>query len=269
MYSFEICVSSAQGCEVAEQTHATRVELCAALTEGGTTPSFGMVKQCRKICQNVKLHVIIRPRGGDFLYDENELQCMEHDLDLMRQLKVDGVVLGCLTAQGDVDKVKMLRLLEHCDGMSVTFHRAFDVCRDPHQALEDIISLGRVERILTSGWEASAEQGIELLKDLQQQSQGRITLMAGAGVNAQNIATIAQATHITEFHFSGKGTKPSQMEFHHPRVFMGLPNMDEYVIPVTSFDNVAATIKALRENQSLELLLAAYIGCFMCSFIGS
>lgn len=245
MFNFELCVSSAQGCEVAEALHATRVELCAGLTEGGVTPSSGTVQLCREVCRQVKLHVIIRPRGGDFLYDEHELRSMELDLQLMRKLKVDGVVFGCLNSQGDVDLPVMQRLLKHCDGLSVTFHRAFDVCRDPQQSLEDIISLGRIDRILTSGCEPSAAQGVDLLRKLQEQAQGRIILMAGAGINAQNIQQIAQTTGIREFHFSGRGVKRSDMHFHHPRVFMGLPGVDEYAIPVTSFENVQNTMQAL------------------------
>lgn len=247
MFNFEICVTSAQGCVVAEQVQATRVELCAALTEGGTTPSWGMVQRCREICQNVKLHVLIRPRGGDFLYDEDEMRCMEQDIQAMRKLQVDGVVLGCLTAQGQIDKPKMLRLLDQCGDLSVTFHRAFDVCRDPWAALEDIISLGRVDRILTSGCESSALQGIACLKQLHEQAHARIIVMAGAGINAQNIATIARETGVREFHFSGKDSIRSGMLYHNPRVFMGLPNMDEYANPITSLEQVQATMQALQD----------------------
>lgn len=246
MAAFEICVTSPQGCEVAESCLATRVELCSALTEGGTTPSLGTVQVCRDICQHVKLHVLVRPRGGDFLYDKWEMQTMLRDIQALRQLQVNGVVIGCLTAQGRVDVENMRRLLDGCEGLNVTFHRAFDVCRDPAQALEDIIALGQINRILTSGAAGSAEQGIPYLSKLHQQAQGRISLMAGAGVNAGNIAKIAAQTGIDEFHFSAKDSVRSGMLYHNPQVFMGLPNLDEYAIPVTSADKVRATMQALQ-----------------------
>lgn len=247
MAAFEICVTSPQGCRVAEDCQATRVELCSALTEGGLTPSLGMVQVCRDICQNVKLHVLIRPRGGDFLYDKWEVQTMVRDIQALQRLQVDGVVIGCLTPQGQVDVDTMQRLLESCEGLNVTFHRAFDVSQNPAQALEDIIALGLINRILTSGAAGSAEQGIPTLAKLHQQAQGRISLMAGAGVNERNIAKIAAKTGIQEFHFSAKDSTRSLMVYHNPQVFMGLPNLDEYAIPITSAPKVKATMQALEQ----------------------
>ena len=150
-------------------------------TEGGTTPSYGDIVIAREALTKTLLHVIIRPRGGDFLYSPIEQRIMLKDIDNARRLGADGVVFGCLTAKGDVDLSLMRQLIEVSQGMSVTFHRAFDVCRNPQEALEQIIELG-CNRILTSGAQATAEQGIPLLKKLQQQADGRIILLAGCGV---------------------------------------------------------------------------------------
>ena len=150
-----------------------------------------------------KLHVIIRPRGGDFTYSELEAERMMEDIKMCQLLCVDGVAFGCLTKDGDIDIALCQRLMEASQGMSVTFHRAFDCTRNPLQALEDIISLG-CDRILTSGQQPKAEDGTALLRELNNQAAGRITLMAGSGVNETNIALIQQQTGICEFHFSAR-----------------------------------------------------------------
>ena len=147
-FKFEICANSVESCLAAQEGGADRVELCAGIPEGGTTPSYGEIKLARKLLTKTKLHVIIRPRGGDFLYTPLELERMEEDIRICRELGVDGVVFGCLTEEGDVDREANRRLVELARPMSVTFHRAFDRTADPMKALEDIISLG-CNRILT------------------------------------------------------------------------------------------------------------------------
>ena len=179
------------------------MELCANIPEGGTTPSYGEIKQARRLLTETKLHVIIRPRGGDFVYSELEAERMLEDIQMCQLLCVDGVVFGCLTKDGDIDIPLCQRLMEASQGMSVTFHRAFDCTRNPEQALEDIISLG-CDRILTSGQQPKAVDGTALLRQLNDQAAGRITLMAGSGVNETNIALIQQQTGICEFHFSAR-----------------------------------------------------------------
>ena len=186
-YQFEVCANSVESCLAAQAGGANRVELCAGIPEGGTTPSYGNIVIAREALTKTLLHVIIRPRGGDFLYSPIEQRIMLKDIDNARRLGADGVVFGCLTAKGDVDLSLMRQLIEVSQGMSVTFHRAFDVCRNPQEALEQIIELG-CNRILTSGAQATAEQGIPLLKKLQQQADERIILLAGCGVNENNIA---------------------------------------------------------------------------------
>ena len=176
-YQFEVCANSAESCLAAQAGGANRVELCAGIPEGGTTPSYGDIVIAREVLNNTLLHIIIRPRGGDFLYSPIEQRIMLKDISNTRRLGADGLVFGCLTAKGDVDMSLMKQLMEASEGISVTFHRAFDVCRNPEEALEQIIELG-CNRILTSGQQSTAEQGIPLLKELQQRAAGRITLLA-------------------------------------------------------------------------------------------
>ncbi len=204
-FRFEICANGVESCLVAQAGGADRVELCAGIPEGGTTPSYGEIKQARQLLTagSTHLHVIIRPRGGDFVYSSLEAERMMTDIEVARDLGADGVVFGCLTPDGDVDIPLCSRLMKASEGLSVTFHRAFDRCRQPKKALEDIISLG-CHRILTSGQAPTAEQGIALLRQLQEQAQGRIILLAGCGVNEKNIARIHQETGIREFHFSAR-----------------------------------------------------------------
>lgn len=248
-YTFEVCANSVESCLAAQAGGANRVELCAGIPEGGTTPSYGDIAVARELLKETRLHVIIRPRGGDFLYSPVEQRIMLKDIDLARKLGADGVVFGCLTAEGDVDLPLMRQLMEAAEDMSVTFHRAFDVCRNPQQALEDIIGLG-CHRILTSGQQPTAEQGIPLLKNLQQQADGRIILLAGCGVNETNIARIAQETGIHEFHFSAREQVESGMLYRNPQVSMGgTVCIEEYSRPLTTSKRVSQTIAALINNR--------------------
>lgn len=221
------------------------MELCAGIPEGGTTPSHGDILIARESLEQTKLHVIIRPRGGDFLYSPIEQRIMLKDIDNARRLGADGLVFGCLTAEGEVDIPLMEQLMEAAGDMTVTFHRAFDVCRNPPKALEEIIGLG-CHRILTSGQQPTAELGIPLLKELQQQADGRITLLAGCGVNETNIARIAKETGIREFHFSARETIESGMLYRNEAVSMGgTVHIDEYTRPITTAKRVRETISAL------------------------
>ncbi len=164
--------------------------------------------------------MIIRPRGGDFLYTETEVQSMLYDIELCKQLKVHGVVFGCLTKEGDIDTLLLHRLMEAARPLSVTFHRAFDVCRDPFRAMEQIIEAG-CDRILTSGQQPTAEQGIPLIAELVKKANGRIIIMPGCGVRENNIARIEAETGATEFHTSARSIAYSQMEYRNENVPMG------------------------------------------------
>ena len=239
-YLFEVCANSVESCMAAQAGGADRVELCAGIPEGGTTPSYGDIVIAREALQNTRLHVIIRPRGGDFLYSPTEQRIMLKDIDNARRLEADGVVLGCLTADGEVDIPLMKQFMEG----------AFDVCRNPQKALEDIISLG-CDRILTSGQQPSAEIGIPLLKELQQQAAGRITLLAGCGVNETNIARIARETGIHEFHFSARETVTSRMQYRKDKVPMGATvQINEFERNVTTKERVRKTIEKLKTDIS-------------------
>lgn len=243
--TFEICTNSVASCIAAQEGGANRVELCAGIPEGGTTPSYGEIAMARELL-NIKLHVIIRPRGGDFLYSPIELKAMIKDIEMAKQLGVDGVVFGCLTPEGDIDMPVMKELMKASEGLSVTFHRAFDVCRNAEEALEQIISLG-CQRILTSGQAATAELGAALLQKLNKQADGRIILMAGCGVNEKNIAYLAKETGIDEFHFSARESIKSSMIYKNEAVSMGgVVHIDEYLRNETTPNKVIEIISAIE-----------------------
>lgn len=210
MRFFEVCAGSIESISAAYKGGANRVELCSALSEDGLTPSVGMIRYAKSL-EGLKVHVLIRPRCGDFVYTEDEIKCMEDDIRICRDLGVDGVVIGALTRDSEIDIDTCKRLIDAASGdgsskMNITFHRAFDVCIDPEKALEQIISLG-CNRLLTSGQATSAEKGIPMLSKLVKQADGRIIIMPGAGVNEQNAARILDETGATEIHGSARSTR--------------------------------------------------------------
>ena len=243
MYKFEICANSVASCVAAQEGGADRVELCAGIPEGGTTPSYGMIRNARENI-SIALNVIIRPRGGDFLYSENEIQEMIYDIKIAKELGADGLVFGCLNPDGSVDMDAMSRLMEAAGDTPVTFHRAFDHTNDPYKALEDIISLG-CARILTSGCRPTALEGAELLAQLVERAGNRIIIMPGCGVREGNIAEIARLSGAREFHFSARESVESGMIFRNPEVAMGSED-DPYGYVVTTARRVAATIEPLK-----------------------
>lgn len=240
MAILEICAGSVESAIAARDGGAKRIELCAALEVGGVTPSAGVIAEARKV-EGLVLNVIIRPRGGDFLYNEYEVACMEEDIRTCKRLGADGVVIGALTAEGDIDKDACKRLIDTADGMSVTFHRAFDMCRNPQEALEELISLG-CDRVLTSGLASTAEAGIPLLKQLVEQAAGRIIIMPGCGVNSKNAAMILNATGAEEIHASARKSVGSGMVFRHSGVSMGNPDCDEFARKETDVNEVRAIV---------------------------
>lgn len=245
-FMVEVCANGVESCLAAQQGGADRVELCAGIPEGGTTPSYGEIKVARRVLTATRLHVIIRPRGGDFLYSDLEVERMAADIAVCRDLGVDGVVFGCLKADGTIDVEKNRYLMECSQGMSVTMHRAFDRAADPEQALEQIIALG-FNRILTSGQQPKAIQGVDLLARLNRQAAGRIILMAGSGVTEQNIKEIRDVTGLNEFHFSGRESVPSAMQYVNPNLYMGRPGANEASLDYTTSRRVAATIAHLLD----------------------
>lgn len=206
----EIAANSIASALAAQEGGANRVELCAALELGGLTPSHAQIALARERL-HIPLYVLIRPRAGDFLYSDLECEAMQRDIETCVALGCDGVVLGVLDAEGRVDSARCRPLITAAGKLGVTFHRAFDLTRDPTQALEDIVALG-CERVLTSGTRARAVEGAAVIRDLVTQAAGRIAVMPGAGVTAQNIAALAAATGAHEFHGSAKCQLPSGMQ---------------------------------------------------------
>ena len=243
MYKFEICANSVASCIAAQDGGADRVELCAGIPEGGTTPSVGMIR-CARESISIGLNVIIRPRGGDFLYSESEIREMVYDIKAAKGLGVDGLVFGCLCPDGSVDMENMRLLMEAAGDTPVTFHRAFDHTSDPLKALEDIIELG-CARILTSGCRPTAAEGAPLLAQLVEKAGDRIIIMPGCGVNEGNIAETARLSGAREFHFSAREPVESGMTFRNQDVVMGSEE-DPYGIMQTTARRVAATIAPLR-----------------------
>ena len=240
MRIIEICANSAQSCVEAEVGGAKRVELCAGIPEGGTTPSYGEIRAAQSLTSLIDINVIIRPRGGDFLYSSTEIQSMLFDIEMSKQLGVHGVVYGCLTKEGNMDFDLMKRLKVAAGTLSVTCHRAFDVCRDPFEAMEQLIDIG-FDRILTSGQQPDAVTGIPMIAELVRKAAGRIIIMPGCGVRENNIALIEAETGATEFHTSARCLIYSQMEYKNKNVRMGsLAVTSEFETEQTNREKVAA-----------------------------
>ena len=242
----EVCVGSVASAKAAREGGAARVELCSAFEVGGVTPSLGLIHKVRAI-EGLKLHVLIRPRGGDFLYDEAEVACMEQDIITARKSGADGVVIGALTLEGDIDVSVCRRLVEAAGGMSITFHRAFDMCRNPMQALEDVIKLG-CHRILTSGQTGTACEGVVLLRELVEAAGDRIIIMPGCGVNADNASYILDATGAEEIHASARRSVESGMLYRHRGVSMGGNEDDEYARKETHKEEVQRIVAAINRR---------------------
>lgn len=210
MITLEVCTASLQSVAAAKAGGAQRIELCSALSEDGLTPSYGMIEVARRIGPE-KMHVLIRPRCGNFVYSEEEVECMISDIEMCKKLGVDGVVIGALTEEGDIDIPVCERLVEAAEGMQITFHRAFDQCNRPLEALEQIIGLG-CHRLLTSGQAPSAMEGMEMLHMLVTLADKRIVIMPGAGVNEDNAHEILSKTGATEIHGSLRSMSRNGME---------------------------------------------------------
>lgn len=213
-YIIEIATSDFITTRSAVEGGADRIELCANLAEGGVTASLGTIKQCRAAFE-VSIYPIIRPRGGDFLYTAEEYEIMLQDVILCKELGCDGVVIGLLNADGTIDTKRTAALIQAAYPLGVTFHRAFDRCADPFVALEQLISIG-CERILTSGQQPAAPDGVELIAALNKLADHRIVIMPGSGVRKDNIRDLAEKTGCTEFHSSLRGKEKTKMNFVHP-----------------------------------------------------
>lgn len=218
--TLEICANSLQSALTAQEAGAQRVELCENLKEGGTTPSYGQISMARKLL-TIKLYVLIRPRAGDFLYSELEFEIMKVDILNCKRLGCDGIVIGLLHSNGQIDVERTKELVALAAPMGVTFHRAFDACIDQEIALEDIIKTG-CERILTSGGENTALEGVDAIKHFISQAKSRIIIMPGTGLNAKNIQEMKEKSGAKEFHASAKALQSSSMDYYNPALeYMG------------------------------------------------
>lgn len=224
----EVCVDSIESAINAEKGGASRLELCCALSEGGLTPSPGFLAIVKSVVK-IPVFVILRPRsGGDFVYSSKEVEIMRQDACYLKETGADGFVFGALNNDRNVDEEVCKSLLELISPLPVTFHRAFDVTRDPFEALETLVKLG-FKRILTSGQESSAEKGVELIKQLVERSKGRIVIMPGAGISKSNVGKILSMTGANEFHASARS--PKKLCHKDSKLQMG--TVDDSVILVT------------------------------------
>ncbi|MBP1630474.1 MAG: CutC family protein [Bacteroidetes bacterium] len=245
-YEIEACVGSIESAIEAEKAGANRIELCDNLFEGGTTPSAATI-MFAKVYLKIDTMVIIRPRGGDFCYSDIEFEIMKKDIQFCKNMGVKGVVIGILLEDGRVDKIRTKELVELAKPLKTCFHRAIDMTNDYLQALEDIIECG-CDRILTSGAENKAVDGIENLSRIQEKAKGRIEIMVGSGVSSDNAKLIYEKTNITHYHLSGKVLKDGKMTFRHPRVSMGsTPEVSEYQITITDQKKILSLKEVLEK----------------------
>ncbi|MEU6740184.1 copper homeostasis protein CutC [Streptosporangium sandarakinum] len=241
---YEICIDSTAGALAAEQAGADRVELCSALFDGGLTPTLGTVEATLAAVSSIRVHVIIRPRGGDFIYDEHEIAAMERDVATIRDAGAQGVVIGALTPSGEVDTEVAKRLIGAAGDLSVTFHRAFDMTADPFAALETLAGLG-VDRVLTSGQDTTALEGAPLIASLVERAGDRLVVMPGGGITPRNVGRVVEATGAREIHFAALVDAPSPATHRNPHPFMGGElRRPEYARQVTSPGLVSEVITA-------------------------
>jgi len=244
-YRLEICVDTVESAIEAQYAGADRVEFCDNLIEGGTTPSYGSVVSARNNL-NIGLHVIIRPRGGDFLYSDLEYDIMRRDIEICGESGVDGIVTGILLPGGNIDVDRTAKLFEFAYPMSTTFHRAFDMCNDPVQGLEDVISAGAA-RLLTSGMKNKAQDGIELIRQLVIQSGDRLLIMPGGGIDETNAALILTATKAREIHLTGRRIIESEMIFRRQGINMGgVPGVAEFSRKVADPERIKKIAEILK-----------------------
>jgi len=244
----EICVDSIQSALAAQNGGASRIELCDNLIGGGTTPSAGMIELARKYL-TIDINVMIRPRSGDFCYSPLEIEVMKKDIEIAKRYGVKGIVIGVLKPNGEIDINIMKELIELSRPLAVTFHRAFDMTKDPFKSLDILIDIG-VERILTSGKESKAMQGIDLIRELVKRAEDKIIIMPGSGVSEENVRLIIDSTGAGEIHLSAKKRIESIMEYRNDRVDMGgsliVSEYDNYFTCEESVRNITKILNNIK-----------------------
>ncbi len=246
-FLLEACVDSTASAEAAHRGGADRLELCSGLVVGGLTPGLSFFRQVKERT-GMRVHVLIRPRFGDFCYSEEEFAVMEEDVKAFVEAGADGIVVGFLQPDGNLDLSRMRQIRELCGDRHLTLHRAFDVCADPFRALGEAKELG-VNTILTSGQRDSALEGAALLHDLVQAAGGKVDILVGSGVHSANMAQLAAKTGAKSFHLSAKKEKDSAMAYRKSDVHMGLPMMSEYTIFETDEREIAAARRVLEQFE--------------------
>jgi copper homeostasis protein len=241
----EVVVYNIESALAAQEGRADRIELCDNPGDGGTTPSYGVIENVRQHV-SMDVYVMIRPRGGDFYYSSYEFHAIKRDIDQCQKLSVDGVVFGILNADGTIDKKRCKELIDRARPLKVTCHRAFDMTRDPFEALEDCIEVG-FDRILTSGQKAKAIDGVDLIAELIQKANGRIAIMPGSGVNEETVEEIVKKTRAKEIHFSAVAFRESEMKFRNKNISgMGSDEGSEFKIRTVDPERVKK-IRTLAE----------------------
>jgi copper homeostasis protein len=240
----EVCVDSVASAIAAERGGAERIELCSSLIEGGVTPSAGVIETVRAAV-SLPLHVMVRPRGGDFCYDDHEFVILQRDIVLAKRFGVDGIVFGILDVNGTLDVERSRRLVDAARPLAVTFHRAFDMTADLFQALEDVCAAG-ADRVLTSGGEQTSLQGIETIARLVEQSADRIIVMPGSGIKPDNARALVEQTGAREIHVGLRSSVPNPMLHRNPRISLGTVKDREYDRHVVLEENVRKLCEALN-----------------------
>ena len=240
---FEVCTEGVDGVLAAAEAGAQRVELCASLFTGGLGPSPGVVAEACCV-PGVEVMCMVRPRAGDFCFTDAELRGMLADIGAYKAAGAAGVVFGVLSPDGTVDEARTALLVERARPLSVTFHRAFDVTRDPYDALDALLRLG-VDRVLTSGQRATAPEGAPLIAELVRRSAGRLTVLPGCGITPDNVGALVRSTGVREVHATAFAKTDSPMRHRNPEVYMGAPGLEESERQVTSAAEVGRMLAAL------------------------
>jgi copper homeostasis protein len=243
----EACVNSALSATEAENGGANRLELCSSMAEGGCTPSHGTILQSRKNIQ-IALFVMIRLRGGDFLYSDEEFEIMKQDISFVKSSGADGIVSGILNPDGTVDRKRMQILADLARPMQITFHRAFDMTADPFRAMDDLIDIG-VDRILTSGQQRNALEGAPLIRNLIGAAADRIIIVPGGGIKEHNLEEVMNATDAEEFHMCLMKSVPSPMRFRREGISMGSQAIPEFETEVVDRERIRAAKEIMRKHQ--------------------
>jgi|SRR5580658_7156674 copper homeostasis protein len=251
----EVCIDSVESAIAAERGGSKRIELCSDLLEGGITPGAGLIASVRRHVA-IDLFVMIRPRGGDFFYTDLEFDVMKDEIAHARRLGADGIVLGLLDQAGRIDVARTRELVKLAAPLPVTFHRAIDMTPDLTAAVDDVIATGAM-RILTSGGAPTVQQGMVQIARMIHTAQGRIAIMPGGGITAQNISAMAAATGAVEFHSSARTAVPSRMSFRKPDMAMGELHDREYQNYIVREESVRALVQALAAASASTVAVPA------------